>query len=793
MAVPKARPAAPEAAPRFAMGWAALTYALCALSLGYPAVAGGFLVNPRSDQYLAGFAFREFAAESLKRTGGFPQWNPYLFGGMPYVAAMHGDIFYPTFLLRLLMPTDVAMTWAFILHVFLAGLFTYGFLRASGIGFWGSLIGGVGYMIGGNVAGLVSPGHDGKLYLAALLPLTLWILHLGLVDGRRWTWGALAIVVGLGVLTPHPQVLQYLLLLAGAYALYLSFLRGDENPLARSVTLRRLGLALVAIAVGALIGAIQYLPVREYVAWSPRAGGKGWEHAVSFSLPPEEIFNFYLPQFTGLLEHYWGRNNFHFHSDYVGASVVGLAGLAFGSFTTSVRKRFVLFWTGALIVSTLWAMGGYTPFYHLVYAVVPGTKYFRAPSSMLYIVQFCIVVLAAVGIERALAGAAPRKYLIAWVVGATLVAVLASAGGLTNLATSIAGPERNDFVRDNSAAVVTGAWRSFVVIVFAVGAILLGAANRLSLRAAGIALTVIVAADLWSILRLYWKFSPRASVIYASDPTIDYLRKLPQPARVITFPDSRTLAYHDPTLVGTGLMSHAVRQATGYHGNELGRYDEMLGDGYRNLGNPNFWRLYNIQYLLANADSLGIPDTPKVAGPTTDAAGTPNVSLFKLPVDAPFAWVAPVIVKAGDTPAMNTVLDPRFDVTRAAIFDSTAAVQAETISALPEALALPVQTTRYEPGRISLELAKPAPKGSALVVSENYYPGWSAKVDGASATVGRADVTLIGVPLPAGATKVDLVFESVTYERGKWLTMIALIVSTSLLLGGLALDWRRRA
>ena len=60
----------------------------------------------------------------LRAGQGFPLWNPYLMGGMPYVAAMHGDIFYPTFLLRLLLPTDVAMTWGFVLHLMLAGVFT---------------------------------------------------------------------------------------------------------------------------------------------------------------------------------------------------------------------------------------------------------------------------------------------------------------------------------------------------------------------------------------------------------------------------------------------------------------------------------------------------------------------------------------------------------------------------------------------------------------------------------------------------------------------------------------------
>src|SRR5262245_23100202 len=90
-------------APRFALGWASLVYAVATLLLAYPVLAGGFLVNPHSDQYIAGYAFREYAAQYMRAHGGFPLWNPYLYGGMPYVAAMHGDIFYPTFLLRLVL------------------------------------------------------------------------------------------------------------------------------------------------------------------------------------------------------------------------------------------------------------------------------------------------------------------------------------------------------------------------------------------------------------------------------------------------------------------------------------------------------------------------------------------------------------------------------------------------------------------------------------------------------------------------------------------------------------------
>src|SRR5689334_1824815 len=81
-----------EKSPRRQGLLAALLYALSAMALGYPALFGRFLAGENSDQFVAGYAFREYGAAMLKATGGFAQWNPFLFGGMPYIAAMHGDI-----------------------------------------------------------------------------------------------------------------------------------------------------------------------------------------------------------------------------------------------------------------------------------------------------------------------------------------------------------------------------------------------------------------------------------------------------------------------------------------------------------------------------------------------------------------------------------------------------------------------------------------------------------------------------------------------------------------------------
>jgi hypothetical protein len=787
--------------PRRPILWAASVYVLAALSLGYPALAGGFLVNPRSDQFIAGYAFREFAASTLRDTGQFPLWNPYLFGGMPYVAAMHGDIFYPTFLLRMVMPTDMAMTWGFIIHLILAGFFTFIVLRAIGLGFMGALIGGLAYMMSGNIAGLVSPGHDGKLFISALLPLALFFVVRGVRDGRRWAWGALALTIGLAVLTPHPQLLQYLLLVCGAFGLFLAFSDTGAGKLPRATALRRLALSAGAVIVGFAIGAIQFLPVREYVPWSPRAGGKGWEAATSYSMPIKETVNFYLPQFSGILDNYWGDNGIHLHSEYLGAAVLVLMLLAFTRTWAAPQRKLVWFWTATLVVAILWALGGSTPFYRLVYAVVPGTKFFRAPSTMLFVVSFCVALLAAFGAERALRRDVSRRFLLGAAVAVGLIGVLGVTGALANFAVALAANVRPPFAgfdpvaraMANTGAIPVGALRSTLFGALLLTCLFLIGTARLGRVIGGWLVAAIVAVDLWTIEREYWLFSPPASEIYAADSAIAYVKSQPQPGRVLTFPATRASG-RDPFLTGDALMTHRVRQVLGYHGNELGRYQLLggWGEGWRNIVNPNFWHLLNVRYFLTDAEDLGVPSLKRVVGPVTNAYGT-TVYLFETEEENPAAWVTPVIVKAPDEAVLNTVLDPRFDVRRAALFDTSAAVTAQQIQELPEPLSIRATVTRYDPGAIDVELDQAAPAGSALMVSENYYPGWSATVDGTPATIGRAGMTLIGVELPAGGRQVSLRFASAPFETGKTITLIALAMSLVAWAAGAVLERRRHA
>lgn len=790
---PRAEPAADVGAPRLAGLWSALVYALATLWLGAPALAGQFLINIRSDQYLAGYAFREFAAHTLRTTGSFPMWNPYIYGGLPYVAAMHGDIFYPTFLLRMIMPTDVAMTVGFMLHIFLAGLFTYYFLRAWGLGFYPSLIGGLAYMMAGPIASYVSPGHDGKLFVGALTPLALWMLVRGIRDGRLYAFGVFALTVGLAVLSPHPQLLQYMLLLSGAFALFLAFSAGDDGvALPRNTAFARLGLSAAAVAVGMLMGAVQYLPVMEYVPWSPRAGGKGYDYATTYSFPLEELINTYVPQFSGILDAYWGRNGIHLHSEYLGVSVLILAVLGFGAVRMARHRTFARFWLGTMLVALLWALGNSTPFFHLVYAIVPGTKFFRAPSTIIYLVGLSIAVFAALGVERVLAREYSRRFLIGWGAAAAVLLLLGVAGGLTSMASAVALPQQADRVPENAPALAIGSVRSFLAAAATLAVLFAMLTGRLRAKQAAWALVAVIAIDLWSIERIYWQFSPPAAQLYASDPIIDSLKAVKEPSRVLAVQLSpETDARRDPYLStqSNGLMVHGIRQVVGYHGNSIGRYSDLI-DG-RQLVQSQVWHLLNVRYLLTDADSVPLDGVKRLAGPVKNSAGSSEY-LYQLPGDNAYAWVAPVIVKAGDASVLATVLDPRFDATRVALVDSAAPVSGPPIAAMPPATGIDVHTVSYAPGHVVLELAKPAPAGSALVVSENYYPGWVAMEDGKPAPVVRAEYSLMGVVLQSGARRVELTFTSPAYKRGKTLTLLALGLSIVGIAAGAAADRRRR-
>lgn len=63
-----------------------------------------------------------------------------------------------------------------------------------------------------------------------------------------------------------------------------------------------------------------------------------------------------------------------------------------------------------------------------------------------------------------------------------------------------------------------------------------------------------------------------------------------------------------------------------------------------------------------------------------------------------------------------------------------------------------------------------------LVLSEIYYPGWKAYIDGQEVEILRTDYNLRGMCIPKGKHEVVMRFESESFSRGRMLTLSTVVV-----------------
>ena len=747
-------------------------YLMATLALCWPMLAGRFLVNPLSDQYSAGYAFRAFGAEMFRATGAIPEWNPFIFGGLPFIAAMHGDIFYPTAWLRWLLPVDLAMNLGLAFHLLLAGVAMYAFLRGLGYRFAGALTGGIAYQLTGIVASLVNPGHDGKLFVSALAPLVLLALLRGVRHRHVAAFGALALLVGLCMLSPHYQMTYYLLVAAGLWTLWLACL-DPQRP--RQSPLVPLGLGLGAVVVGVAVSALQALPFLEYIPWSPRSvegASRGWEYATSYSFPLTELPTTVLPQFNGVIEGYWGVNPIKLHTEYLGAIVLGLAALAWGN--RSRRPELVaLAAIGGFFL--LVAFGGHTPFYRLWYAVMPMMRSVRAPGMAFLLVALPVGAWAGAGAERLLLGEVKQRTALVAFGSLAAFGLLGALGALQPVAEALAHPARLEAAMANAPALRVGGIR--LLVVAALGTVVAwGIASRRVQGAAALTLLVLLtAADLWTIDRLFFRYSRPAAELYAPDAITTRLQETPLPYRVLAVGEAYPHSY---------LMGLRIPQVLGYHGNEIRYYDDLLGGknvwANLRLGTPLLDMLAT-RFLVLPAEQP-VPGYAKVLGPVPVTPGGSAV-LYERDSLPPYARIVHAAVKVPEPQIVPTVVDPRFPMDRVALYPDTASVEAPGVEgALPPPSALKVRLAEWAPGRIVLALEGEDARPGWLVVSENWYPDWRATIDSRPAVVHRAQGSLLSVVLPAGARQVTLEFVSRSYRTGRLVSLVAVLLSLAAIL-----------
>ena len=756
---------------RFPVLTAALLYTATVALAFLPFFRRQFLVNAMSDAR-TGFPGRELAASYFHATGGILEWMPYTFGGMPFLANTgNGDTFYPTFLLRLVLSPDAGVSLGFMIHLVLAGLFMFLFLRALRLEWGAAFTGGAAYLMSGQIVSLVSPGHDGKLFVSALLPLALYFLYRGVTAGSWRSFVGFGVTVGLALLTPHVQLTYYLLMAAGFFWLYLVFLSGERAP---GLEWPVLAVYFVgALVVGFALASVQLMPFFEYIQYSPRGAAgstsSGYEYGTGWSMPPEEILGTLWPAFMGNLRDYWGRNPFKLHSDYIGVVTLMLASF---SFKLEGRRKLAWFFVFLAAYGLLFAFGGYTPFYRIPYTLLPGISKTRVPSMIFFLVSFSAAALAGMGLQALQQIADPvRRRRLAWWAGALgVLTILAVAGGFQPIMELVADPQRFSGVITNYPNFRIDAVR---VLLFAlVAAALLW--RRFPQAGWGLALGGLVLLDLWSVQRQFIQWTPPAAQSFAADGVVQALQGDSSIFRVLPY------GVYDENR--NYLMTHRIRSVLGYNGQELHRYDELLGgkNEWKNIGNPSIWRLLAVKYI-ALAQEIESPSLTRIAGPVATHDGQ-QAFVYRFEDAQPFASLVPMAVKTPEDQIIPTLVDPRFDGRRFVLVPPDAPVGVSALPGMPEVIADAVTTEMPREGQYRFTLAAPAPTDAFLSVSENWYPDWHATVDGQPAQVVRAQSSLMAVPVPAGARVVELAFRSAAYRRGRVVTLTLLASLTLLLL-----------
>ena len=772
--------AAPPYEPARPTALATVAFVLWPVILSLPMLSGMWLANPvSSDQYTAGFSFHAWSADWFNRTGHLPLWNPEIFGGLPFVAAGSGDVFYPTWLLRFVVPVTTAGNLSFFVHYPLAGLFTYLLLRRLRVGWTGSVVGGLAYELTGLIASYPSPGHDGKLFASTMLPLLLLALVLALRE-RRWAGYVLLAAATALSLLGHFQLAYYSLIVAGLFALYLTFEESRDSAGGERVL--RLGLALAAVLVGFGVAAIQILPFFEYIPFSPRAQGYyGFEGSTSFAIPWNHVPEFFLKNFVGRSwDTYWGSNQLKFHSEYLGLPVVVLAALGV---TVPERRRHILWLGGIGLLFLLISLGAATPFYRVWWTLMPLVKKTRAPGMAFYVVALVTAVFASLGVERALRGEGRRVMTPVLIIGA-IVTLLGATGAFGHVAEVLAGAKAAA-ARADQAAILWGAATSGLALA-AVAAVLGPAHARLTPRLRALALILIVGTDLWLNARQFWTYTKP----FGRDQLIDRVAATPPPYRVLQPPAGG--AYP-----GSTLMAFDVPELFGYHGNELRYYDELWGgkNEWRNLGVLPLWDLWAVRYAILPVGGRTVDSIPGFRR-VLDSVATfdgGRANLFERLTPAPYARIVSGAVKADSTTVVPTLVDPRMDFSRIVLFTNDQPVTPEPLKEMPPPSPSHAAVTAWQPGRMTITLDPAPPKPSYLLVAENWYPDWQVTVDGRRGQLLRGDYSLITVPVPAGTRTVDLTFRSRLYELGRTVTLVSLTLVLVALLASFATGRPRNA
>jgi hypothetical protein len=351
-------------------------------------VAGGTRVlgHPGGDLFLQYYAWRDFGFRELAK-GNLALWNPHIFSGAPYFGGVQGAQLYPPNWIFLILPLPVAINWSVALHVFAIGAFMFFWMKQRGLGAAASFFAGAIVMFCGAFFPHVFAGHLPQLCAMTWSPLIFCSIDALFGNGRMRSALLGMFAVAMQILAGFPQYVFYTAIIAGLY----SALRliGRWNW-------RRAAELLSIYPGGALLAAVQLLPVIQTTRETTRGLRLPFNFASMVAFPPENFLTLVTPNFLGEMARYWGRWYLWETSLFVG--VVALAFVIYAAIACERETK----WPSVVVVfvSLLLALGVYTPLFGFLYHWVPGFDRFRSISKFIFLASLFLGLLAATGLDR---------------------------------------------------------------------------------------------------------------------------------------------------------------------------------------------------------------------------------------------------------------------------------------------------------------------------------------------------------------------------------------------------------
>ena len=731
--------------------------------------------SPFSDLMVIHWPKARLMAQSWQAGQGLPHWTPLILSGMPLAANQLAMLSYPLAWLFLILPLEPVFNFLFIFHLWWGGLGVYlllyeGHHRSPAAALLGSLT----FALNGKWLAHAAGGHVSLVGAIGWMPWAILGLRMLLQEDKnvgqvsnlsyklpRLGWAILAAVsIAMQIVTHTLPVIYTGYLMAAMLGWSLLKQRSDQWRRDQlSLTIRSLIHGLIPLLVipilAVLLGAAQLLPLLELAQFSNRS--LSLSEAAEFSVSPGQlVVGLLLPTAQ---------------SGHELVIYLGLLPLLLAPFGLTRKNYWTWFYGLIFIFTILFALGTYTPLHPLFYHFAPGFGWVRTPARMFFVGALAMAVLVGFGADQL---AQKRRSLAArrWLTRlAVAVGALALTTGL-GLAFGFGQTGRATFALA-------------LFIPLGLGLIWLRAQRIISERWTMLLLGLALFLDLASFDLSLMRFVSPEEALAPGRSVAAYLAQKPGRFRVYSPSYSlpvQTAAAYDLSLadgvepVHLAIYDQYMARAGGYNDARFSVTIPNFGDEPLEIAlkevapDLKLLGLLNVEYL-ASAFPMTWP------GLTLEAR-VDQTFIYRNTKALPAAWVVHQTV-----PAELDWLAQLEDLPDLA---AIAAIEDDQIEDDPKAnrpgneTASAARIIHYSADLIEIETE--IDRAGWLVVSELWYPGWQATVNGSPRPVARVNGLLRGLSLPQpGVYHVSLEYRPRSVIWGNWVTGLTLGL---LVLGG---------